>query len=69
MTTGTTKEPGPAVLIKKFCSIPENPVRIAEMKELMDACKQGDAAAGLPVGTTLAELAKGIPEEASSGCN
>ncbi len=61
MSSDAIKEPGPAVRIKKFCSTPESPVKIPEMREFMEACKQDDAKAGVAVGTTLAKLAEGIP--------
>ena len=55
------KQPGPAVRIKKYCEVEGNPVRVSEMKEFMAACKEDDAKADLPAGTTLAKLAEGIP--------
>jgi len=61
MTT-EKKEPGPAVRVKKFCGTPEKPVSVKEMKEFLAASKEDDAAQGIPVGTTIAELAKGIPD-------
>jgi len=60
MTT-EKKGPGPAVRIKKFCETPENRISVKEMREFITACKADDAARGVPVGTTISELADSIP--------
>lgn len=56
-----SKSEGSGAAIKRFCSVPERPVSMDEMKTFLAACKADDKAKGVPEGTTLAELAAGIP--------
>lgn len=51
----------PAVTIKKFCSTPERPVSMMEMKHFMAACKDDDVRDNLPAGTTLSRFANQVP--------